>query len=117
MPVEVRVEDLVRLGLLSEDEALGSLKKVARRLQAEGIVRNYRTATGLFLLEQKNGRDCVFLGADRKCTVYERRPGVCRGFPLVLGPRVGFCPYLPQLKNAPARKTSPVAYPSLGRVR
>ncbi|MGE3262196.1 MAG: YkgJ family cysteine cluster protein [Bacteriovoracia bacterium] len=96
MPVEVRVEDLVRMGVVSEDEAQGSLKKVARRLQAEGLVKNYRTSTGLFLLEQKNGRDCVFLGADRRCTVYENRPGVCRGFPVVLGPRVGFCPYRPK---------------------
>lgn len=96
MPVEVRVEDLVRIGVVSEDEAAGSLKKVARRLQSEGLIRSYRTTTGLFLLEQKNGRDCVFLGADRRCTVYDKRPGVCRGFPLAMGPRLGFCPYRPK---------------------
>lgn len=93
MPVEVRVEDLVRIGVVTEDEAAGSLKKVARRLVAEGLVRSFRVSTGLFLLEQKNGRDCVFLGADRRCTVYDRRPNVCRSFPLVMGPRLGFCPY------------------------
>ncbi|MGZ3694849.1 MAG: YkgJ family cysteine cluster protein [Bdellovibrionota bacterium] len=96
MPVEVNVQDLVKIGVISEDEAQGSLKKVARRLQSEGLVKNYRTATGLFMLEQKNGRDCVFLGKDRLCTVYEKRPGVCRGFPAIQGPRIGFCPYLPK---------------------
>lgn len=94
MPVEVKMEDLVRLGLASPDEE--SPKKVGRRLQAEGIVRSYRAATGLFLLEQKNGRDCVFLGADRRCSVYEKRPGVCREFPLTMGPRPGYCPSKPK---------------------
>ena len=90
MPVEVKLEDLVRLGLAVEGEQ--SEKRVAKRLQAEKIVRSYRAATGLFLLAQKNGRDCVFLGKDRLCTVYEKRPGVCRDFPLQVGPRVGYCP-------------------------
>jgi Fe-S-cluster containining protein len=94
MPVEVKLDDLFRLGLASPDEA--SAKKIGKRLQAEGIVRSYRAATGLFLLEQKNGRDCVFLGSDRRCTVYERRPDVCRDFPLKVGPRPGFCPSQPK---------------------
>lgn len=92
MPVEIRVEDLVRLGLASVDEAQAP-KKLAKRLQKEKIIRSFRFSTGLYLLEQKNGRDCIFLGRDRLCTVYEKRPDVCRGFPVALGPRVGFCPY------------------------
>lgn len=91
MPVEVQFADLVRLGIA--DPAEPSMKKLAKRLTKEGIVRNYRAGSGLFLLEQKRGRDCIFLGEDRRCTVYERRPGVCRSFPTEMGPRIGHCPY------------------------
>lgn len=91
MPVEVKIEDIIRLGLSSDDEAQGSHKKIANRLIREGIVKSYRVGTGLFTLEKKQGRDCYFLGKDRLCTVYERRPNVCRQFPSI-GPRPGFCP-------------------------
>ena len=91
LPVEVSAYDLIRLGQVTEDEASGSLKKVARRLIKEGVVRSFHPSRGLFILEQRFGRDCVFLGRDRRCTVYDRRPEVCRQFPKV-GPRPGYCP-------------------------
>jgi Fe-S-cluster containining protein len=92
LPVEVSAGDLVRLGLISVDETEGSLKKVARRLEREGYVRDFHASTGLFILEQRAGRDCVFLDPQlRRCTVYERRPEVCRRFPEI-GPRPGHCP-------------------------
>lgn len=92
LPVEVSAFDLIRLGLITEDEAAASLKKVARRLSKEGLVRDLNPRTGIFTLEQRGGRDCVFLGEkDRLCTVYERRPEVCRTFPKI-GPRPGYCP-------------------------
>jgi Fe-S-cluster containining protein len=92
MPVEITTADVVRLGLISEDEvAAGSLKRAAARLEREGLLRNYRAGTGLWMLSQKSDRSCVFLGADRRCTVYEKRPDVCRRFPEV-GPRPGYCP-------------------------
>ena len=92
LPVEATADDLVRLGLLSPDEATGSLKKVARRLMSDGVVHQFRASTGLFTLAQTPDGDCRFLGKeDRLCTVYERRPGVCRRFPEV-GPRPGHCP-------------------------
>ncbi len=94
LPVETSAFDLIRLGLLTEDEAAGSLKKAARRLIREGYVRSYHPRTQLFVLEQRNGRDCIFLGPkDRLCTVYEKRPEVCRKFPTI-GPRPGYCPAL-----------------------
>jgi Fe-S-cluster containining protein len=89
MPLEVRLSDLIRLGLVEEGEA--SPKKIARRLSK--IVKSYRAASGLFLLQQKADESCPFLGEDRLCTVYEKRPDVCRGFPSTLGPRVSYCPY------------------------
>ncbi len=91
MPVEVDLKDLIRLGFTTEDEAKLSPKKLAKRLIKEKIVKSYRAGTGLFMLEQKQNRDCIFLGKDRLCTVYEKRPGVCRSFPSI-GPRPGFCP-------------------------
>jgi Fe-S-cluster containining protein len=92
LPVEVSAFDLIRLGLITEDEAMGSLKKVARRLMKEGFVRSFHAPAQLFILEQRQGRDCLFLGErDRRCTVYEKRPEVCRQFPKI-GPRPGYCP-------------------------
>jgi hypothetical protein len=92
LPLEVSAFDLIRLGLVSEDEAAASLKKLARRLMREGIIRSFFAKTGLFIVEQRRGRDCYFLDEKtRLCTVYERRPEVCRTFPKI-GPRPGFCP-------------------------
>lgn len=97
MPVEIRLSDLVRLGLAEEGEL--SPKKVAKRLSQKGIVRSYRSNTGLFMLQQQADGSCAFLGADRLCTVYEKRPDTCRGFPLTLGPRIGFCPYTSKVRK------------------
>ena len=92
MPVEVKIEDLIRLGLVGELEAQGSLKKIAKELMAEKIIASYRQSTGLFILAQKPNGDCHFLDSKtRRCAVYESRPGVCRQFPSI-GPRPGFCP-------------------------
>jgi Fe-S-cluster containining protein len=91
MPVEVKAEDLLRLGLIGEDEVRASPKKVFNRLAKQGILKSFRASTGLFMLVQKSNDDCIFLGPDRLCTVYDKRPGVCREFPSI-GPRPGFCP-------------------------
>jgi uncharacterized protein len=91
LPVEVSARDLIRLGLTCEEEAAESLKSVAKRLQKERIIQAYNAKSQLFVLEQRYGRDCIFLGRDRLCTVYEQRPEVCRQFPSI-GPRPGFCP-------------------------
>ena len=98
LPVEVKIEDLVLLGLVDAAEAeTGSAKKIAQRLQKQKIVKNYRSATKLFLLEQKHGRDCVFLDTkSRQCTVYEKRPAVCRKFPTEMGLRLSYCPFKPK---------------------
>lgn len=92
LPVEASAVDLIRLGLITEDEAAVSLKKVARRLESEGMIQAFVARTQLFVLEQRHGRDCIFLHPKtRLCTVYEKRPEVCRQFPKI-GPRPGFCP-------------------------
>jgi Fe-S-cluster containining protein len=91
LPVEVSAFDLIRLGLITEEQAAESLKKVAKDLTARKLIQAYQAKSQLFVLEQRNGRDCIFLGKDRLCTVYEKRPEVCRRFPKI-GPRPGWCP-------------------------
>ncbi len=93
LPVEVSARDLMRLELITEDEAAESLKKVARRLMREGIIQAFQAKSQLFVLEQRAGRDCIYLDKNRRCTVYEKRPEVCRSFPKI-GPRPGYCPSL-----------------------
>lgn len=93
MPVEVKLNDLVCLGLVSEDEVSTSIKKISKRLIKEGVVKSYRAGTDLFMLTQKANDDCYFLDSKtRLCTVYEKRPNVCREFPKV-GPRPNWCPW------------------------
>ncbi len=92
LPLEVSAFDLIRLGQSTEDEMASSAKKASKRLINEGIVRSYNASTGIFVIEQRGGRDCIFLGEkDRLCTVYEKRPEVCRKFPKI-GPKPGWCP-------------------------
>lgn len=94
LPVEVSASDLFRLGLATEDEAAASQKKLFKRLHKEGRVKSFFAATGIYILEQRPNRDCIFLDEKtRLCTVYEKRPEVCRRFPKI-GPRPGFCPKL-----------------------
>lgn len=91
LPVEASLSDLIRLELVSEEEAAESPKRVAKRLQKEKITQTYREKTGIFVLAQKANDDCIFLSKERLCTVYEKRPEVCREFPKI-GPRPGWCP-------------------------
>jgi uncharacterized protein len=92
LPVEVSVADLIRLGLTTEEEAAAGLKALARRLADARIVQAFQAKSQLFVLEQRYGRDCLYLDErTRLCTVYEKRPEVCRLFPKI-GPRPGFCP-------------------------
>lgn len=93
LPVEASAEDLVRLGWATEDEVSGSLKKLGKRLEREGKVQYFRVGSGLFILTQRPNGDCQFLDEKRRCTVYEKRPGVCRKFPTENSPRISYCPY------------------------
>ena len=94
LPLEVSAFDLIRLELITEDEAAQSLKKAAKKLMKQGYVQSYHANSGIFIIEQRAGRDCIFLDdKTRRCTVYEKRPEVCRTFPKI-GPRPGFCPQI-----------------------
>lgn len=91
LPVDATVPDLVRMAVISEDEALWSARKIARKLQHAGIVVSFRASKMQFQIAQKANRDCIYLGDDRLCTIYEKRPDVCRRFPSC-SPRPGYCP-------------------------
>ena len=92
LPLEVSAADLIRLGLTNEEEAAISLKALAKRLIQEKWIQSFNQKTQVFIVAQRSGRDCIFLDENRLCTVYDRRPNVCRKFPEI-GPRPGFCPY------------------------
>lgn len=92
LPLEVSLADLIRLELITEDEAATHPPAtIAKRLKKERWIERFHHQSGIFIIAQKGGRDCLFLGEDRRCTVYEKRPAVCREFPKI-GPRPGFCP-------------------------
>ena len=103
MPVEARLADLVRLGLVDAFEAEHEApKQIAKRLSKAGLIEHFSFKHEIFQLARRAGGDCQFLDAQmRRCTVYERRPDICRKHPQV-GPRPGHCPYGPR-REAPAR--------------
>ncbi len=94
MPVEVRLGDLVRLGLVDPFEAEHEEpKQIAKRLQKAGLLDHFNFKNEIYTLARRANGDCRFLDAvTRRCTVYEQRPDTCRKHPQV-GPRPGHCPY------------------------
>lgn len=96
LPVEVRLEDLIRLGLVDEFERGEPLKQIAKRLNKEGVVERFHHKSGVFTLSRMSNNDCLYLDTrSRRCTVYERRPATCRNHPQV-GPRPDYCAYQPR---------------------
>ena len=102
MPVEIRLADLIRLGLVDPFEAEHEEPRlIARRLIKLRQVERYNHKDGIFTMARGANGDCQFLDAHtRRCTVYEQRPDTCRKHPQV-GPRPGHCPY-----GAIVRRTS-----------
>ncbi len=94
MPVEVRLPDLVRLGLVDVFEAEHEPpKKIAKRLSQARLIEHFNFKNAVFTLARRASGDCQFLDAQsRRCTVYDQRPTTCRLHPQV-GPRPGHCPY------------------------
>lgn len=96
LPVEVRINDLIRIGVVDEFERSEPPKNIAKRLQKEGIVERFNQKSGIFTLIRMSNNDCLYL--DRKsrlCTIYDKRPDTCRNHPKI-GPRPGYCAYRPK---------------------
>lgn len=97
LPVEVRIDDLIRLELVDEFERSTPLKQIAKRLQKEGVIERLNLKSGIFTLRRMSNDDCLFLDRhSRRCTVYDKRPDTCRNHPQI-GPRPGFCAYRPKM--------------------
>ena len=104
MPMEVRLPDLVRLGIVDPFEAEHEApKQIARRLEKAGLIEHFNFKREVFTIARRGSGDCHFLDAKtRRCTVYEQRPDTCRKHPQV-GPRPGYCPYGAQRATGTAR--------------
>lgn len=93
LPVEVKVDDLIRLELMDPFELDENLKVVARRLIKEGVVEHFHSKTGTLTLARMANGDCLYLdNRSRRCTVYPKRPDTCRNHPKI-GPRPGYCAF------------------------
>lgn len=93
MPVEVKLTDLVRLGIINEFELGEAPKQVAKRLQKTGLIEHFNFRNSIFTLARRVNGDCRYLDTEtRRCTVYEQRPNTCRNHPQI-GPRSGYCAY------------------------
>ncbi|WP_313410444.1 YkgJ family cysteine cluster protein [Stutzerimonas kunmingensis] len=93
LPVEVRIDDLIRLELVDAFERDEPAKNIAKRLSKAGIVEHFNHKHEIFTLARLANGDCLYL--DRKtrlCTVYAKRPDTCRNHPRI-GPRPGYCAY------------------------
>ena len=73
------------------DDLLKPLKTIVNRLKKEKVITAYREDSALFAIRQTPEGKCRYL-VGNKCQVYEKRPLVCRAFPLKAGWRHGFCP-------------------------
>ncbi|EPK1592174.1 TPA: YkgJ family cysteine cluster protein, partial [Pseudomonas aeruginosa] len=96
LPVEVRIDDLIRMRLVDEFEREEPAKRIAKRLEKDGVIEHFNHKREIFTLTRMANGDCLYL--DRKtrlCTIYARRPDTCRNHPRI-GPRPGHCAYRPK---------------------
>ncbi|MEY4980599.1 MAG: hypothetical protein RLZZ352_2869 [Pseudomonadota bacterium] len=95
MPLEVRLSDLVRLGLVDALEAEHETPaRIAKRLQKARQIDHYHSKTETFTLARRADGDCQFLHPQtRRCTVYAQRPDTCRLHPQSKSPRPGYCAF------------------------
>ncbi|UYZ85017.1 YkgJ family cysteine cluster protein [Entomomonas sp. E2T0] len=96
LPVEVKLDDLIRLEIVDEFEREEPLKNIAKQLKKQGIVEHFNQKKELFTLTRMANNDCYFLNKKtRLCSVYEKRPNTCRNHPQI-GPRANHCAYRPK---------------------
>lgn len=93
LPVEVKADDLIRMGLMDEFELQEPLKYIARRLKKDRIIEHFHAKTVTFTLSRMASGDCIYLHSlTRRCTIYQLRPDTCRNHPQI-GPRPGYCAF------------------------
>lgn len=100
LPAEVRIGDLIRMGLVDEFEREEPAKQIARRLQKDGVVEHFNHKHEVFTLARRTNGDCIYLDQrTRLCTIYQQRPDTCRNHPQI-GPRPGYCAWQPKPPSA-----------------
>ena len=93
LPVEVKIPDLIRMGLLAKVEARRPIEMIAERLKHEGVIENLFVRERIFILARSGGDVCQYLDPEgRQCRIYANRPDTCREYPHVSA-RPGFCAY------------------------
>lgn len=96
LPVEVKLDDLIRLGVIDDFALAEPLKNTAKQLKKQGIIEHFNQKNSLFTLTRMANNDCFFLDTTtRRCTVYEKRPTTCRNHPQI-GPKPNHCAYRPK---------------------
>ncbi|MBM5571283.1 MULTISPECIES: YkgJ family cysteine cluster protein [Deefgea] len=94
MPVEVKIGDLIRMGVVDEFERDEPAKNIAKRLMKARIIEHFNFKHEIYTLARRGTRDCIYLDEKtRLCTIYETRPNTCRNHPTI-GPKPGFCAYI-----------------------
>ena len=95
MPLEVSLPELVRLGWVDAFEAEHEpASRIAKRLLKDRLIDHFNHKQSLFTLARRASGDCMNLDAQtRRCTVYERRPDICRLHPQTRSPKLGYCAY------------------------
>ncbi len=96
LPVEIKLDDLIRLGILDDFARDEPLKSLAKLLKKQGVIEHFNQKKELFTITRLANNDCYFLDTKtRRCTVYTNRPNTCRNHPQI-GPRPNFCAYRPK---------------------
>ncbi|MFC3607692.1 YkgJ family cysteine cluster protein [Stutzerimonas tarimensis] len=96
LPVEVRLDDLIRMELVDPFERDEPAKSVAKRLSKAGVIERFNARQEVFTLARGSSGDCLYLDPKtRLCGIYSKRPDTCRNHPHV-GPRSGYCAYRPK---------------------
>ncbi len=94
MPVEVKIPDLIRMGVITEFEADEPIKKLAKKLKKDGVIEHLYFKEQIFILVRLANKDCLYLDPmSRKCKM--NRPDTCRDHPRISS-RPGFCAYEPK---------------------
>ena len=57
LPVEVKIKDLIRIGIVDEFERGDPPKNIAKRLQKEGIVERFNSKSEIFTLQRMSNNE------------------------------------------------------------
>src|SRR5210317_1460063 len=61
MPVEVKIPDLVRMGVITEFEVKEPIKKLAKKLKKDGVIDHLYFKEQIFMLVRFANSDCLYL--------------------------------------------------------